>query len=76
MLITTCRYPTTTGTSVVGVMFDGGIVLAADKLGSYGSLARFRNVDRIFKATDEAILACSGDVADYQFIRDVIEQKV
>jgi 20S proteasome subunit beta 7 len=69
-------YPTTTGTSVIGVMFDGGVVLAADKLGSYGSLARFRNVDRIFAATDEAVLACGGDIADYQFIRDIVEQKV
>ena len=56
--------------------YDGGIIVAADKLGSYGSLARFRNVERIFKATDEAVLACGGDVADYQFIREVVEQKV
>lgn len=69
-------YPTTTGTSVIGVVYDGGVIVAADKLGSYGSLARFRNVDRIFKATDEAVLACGGDIADYQFIRDIIEQKV
>ncbi|XP_018020944.2 proteasome subunit beta type-4 [Hyalella azteca] len=69
-------YPTTTGTSVIGIVFDGGVMIAADKLGSYGSLARFRNVERIFKATDEAVLAFGGDIADYQFIREVIEQKV
>ena len=27
------RYPTTTGTSVLGVKFDGGVLLAADTLG-------------------------------------------
>ena len=27
------RYPTTTGTSVLGVKFDGGVLMAADTLG-------------------------------------------
>ncbi|XP_069945370.1 proteasome subunit beta type-4 [Cherax quadricarinatus] len=69
-------YPSTSGTSVVGLVYDGGVMLAADSLGSYGSLARFRDVKRLFKVTDKAALACSGDIADYQFIREVIEQKV
>lgn len=70
------RYPSTSGTSVVGLVYDGGVMVAADTLGSYGSLARFRNVERTFKVTDKAVLTCSGDIADYQFIREVIEQKV
>ncbi|XP_069157189.1 proteasome subunit beta type-4 [Procambarus clarkii] len=69
-------YPSTSGTSVVGLVYDGGVMLVADSLGSYGSLARFRDVKRLFKVTDKAALACSGDIADYQFIREVIEQKV
>ncbi|CAL4063670.1 unnamed protein product, partial [Meganyctiphanes norvegica] len=69
-------YPSTSGTSVVGLIYDGGILLAADSLGSYGSLARFRDVKRVFKVTDKAVLSCSGDIADYQFIKEVIEQKV
>jgi len=69
-------YPSTSGTSVVGLQYDGGVMIAADSLGSYGSLARFRDVKRVFKVTDKAVLACSGDIADYQFIKEVIEQKV
>lgn len=38
-----------TGTSVLGVKFTGGVVIAADMLGSYGSLARFRNISRLMK---------------------------
>uniref|UniRef100_A0AAX7U640 Proteasome subunit beta n=1 Tax=Astatotilapia calliptera TaxID=8154 RepID=A0AAX7U640_ASTCA len=38
--------PMVTGTSVLGVKFTGGVVIAADMLGSYGSLARFRNISR------------------------------
>ncbi|KAG7168222.1 Proteasome subunit beta type-4-like [Homarus americanus] len=47
-------------------LYNGGVMLAADSLGSYGSLARFRDVKRLFRVTDKAALACSGDIADYQ----------
>merc|ERR1739838_316488 len=49
-------YPSTSGTSVVGLVYDGGILLAADSLGSYGSLARFRDVKRVFKVTDKEVI--------------------
>lgn len=61
---------------MVGLVYDGGVMVAADSLGSYGSLARFRDIKRVFKVTDKVLLACGGDIADYQFIREVIEQKV
>uniref|UniRef100_A0A3P9KQ27 Proteasome subunit beta n=1 Tax=Oryzias latipes TaxID=8090 RepID=A0A3P9KQ27_ORYLA len=41
--------PMVTGTSVLGVKFAGGVIIAADMLGSYGSLARFRNISRLMK---------------------------
>lgn len=40
-----------TGTSVLGVKFTGGVIIAADMLGSYGSLARFRNISRLMKVS-------------------------
>ena len=70
------RYPITTGTSVISFIYDGGILIAADTKGSYGNMARYINLERLFKVTDKAILACGGDIADFQFIREVIEQKV
>ena len=70
------RTPITTGTSVLGTTFDGGIVIAADILGSYGSLARFRECPRVLKVNDNIILGAGGDYADYQYLKDVIEQKV
>jgi len=70
------QYPTTTGTSVLGVKFDGGIMIAADKLGSYGSLARFRGVSRVMQVNDVTVMAAGGDYADYQFLHDIIEQRV
>lgn len=70
------RYAITTGTSVVGMKFDGGVVIAADTLISYGSLARYRDVDRIFKVNDSTIIGAGGDYADFQFIKQYIDQKV
>jgi len=66
--------PVTTGTSVLGVRFNGGIVLAADTLASYGSLARFRNCPRLFKVNESTMLGCTGDYADYQYLKRIIEQ--
>ncbi|KAI3359018.1 hypothetical protein L3Q82_015401, partial [Scortum barcoo] len=68
--------PMVTGTSVLGVKFTGGVIIAADMLGSYGSLARFRNISRLMKVNSSTILGASGDYADYQYLKQVIEQMV
>ncbi|XP_037120066.1 proteasome subunit beta type-4 [Syngnathus acus] len=68
--------PMVTGSSVLAVKFDGGVVMAADMLGSYGSLARFRNISRLMKVNNSTILGASGDYADYQYLKQVIEQMV
>lgn len=68
--------PMVTGTSVLAVKFDGGIILAADTLGSYGSLARYRNCSRVMKVNDSTVLGVGGDYADYQYIKAIVEQRV
>lgn len=68
--------PTVTGTSVLGIKFDGGVVIAADKLGSYGSLARYRNLSRVLKVNESTVIGCGGDYADYQFLTSLIKQRV
>lgn len=68
--------PITTGTSVLGVKFEGGVVIAADMLGSYGSLARFRDCERVMKVNDCTVLGAGGDFADFQHLRSIIEQQV
>ncbi|CAN0329823.1 unnamed protein product [Discosporangium mesarthrocarpum] len=39
--------PMVTGTSVLGIKYKDGVMLAADTLASYGSLARYKSVERI-----------------------------
>ncbi|EZA50376.1 Proteasome subunit beta type-4 [Ooceraea biroi] len=70
------RAPITTGTSVVGIQFKDGIVIAADILGSYGSLARYRNLERLMVVNENIILGASGDYADFQCIKSYIERKM
>lgn len=68
--------PITTTTTVLAVKFDSGVIIAADTLGSYGSLARFRNCPRILNINKHTMMGCSGDYGDFQYLKDIIEQKI
>ncbi|XP_074665312.1 proteasome subunit beta type-4 [Strix aluco] len=68
--------PMVTGTSVLGVKFSGGVIIAADMMGSYGSLARFRSISRLLKVNDTTMLGASGDYADFQYLKQIIDQMV
>ncbi|XP_022207272.2 proteasome subunit beta type-4 [Nilaparvata lugens] len=68
--------PITTGTSVIGIKFDKGVILASDMLGSYGSLAKFRMIERLVEVNKQIVIGAGGDYADFQFLRDIIKQKV
>jgi 20S proteasome subunit beta 7 len=61
---------------VLGIAFEGGVAIAADILCSYGSLARFRDCPRVMHVNDNIILGAGGDYADFQYLKDVIEQKM
>jgi len=67
--------PITTTTSVVAIACSDGVVMAADTLGSYGSFARFRNCPRLLKVNDRTLIGCTGDYADYQYLKGLIEQR-
>ncbi|KAI1482522.1 hypothetical protein K445DRAFT_60642 [Daldinia sp. EC12] len=60
--------PVVTGTSVVAIKFKDGVVMAADNLASYGSLARFTDVKRIRTFADTSIVGFGGDVSDMQYL--------
>lgn len=66
-------HPITTGTSVLGIKFDGGVAIAADMLGSYGSLARFPGVSRLTQVNKNTVVGASGDIADFQCIKENLE---
>ena len=47
-----------TGTSILAVKYNGGIMMAADTLGSYGSLARFRDERECGSERKEGLSVC------------------
>lgn len=58
--------PVVSGTSVLALRCADGILVAADTLASYGSLARFRDESRLAALGPATLLGSSGDVADFQ----------
>ena len=43
-----------------------GVLIAADTLGSYGSLARFKDVRRVGAYGSHTIVGAAGDLSDFQ----------
>lgn len=66
--------PMVTGSSVIAIKCTDGVVIAADTLASYGSLARFRQVSRLHKATEQCLLGVGGDYSDFQEIKMMIDR--
>ena len=45
--------PAVTGASVIGIKYDSGVLIAADTLGSYGSMAKIRHVSRLHTINEQ-----------------------
>ena len=69
------QYPITTGTSVFGIKYKDGVIIAADTSGNYGNLARYPKTQRVFKVNDTTVIASSGDIADFQYLHSIIKSK-
>merc|ERR1711998_167648 len=65
--------PIVTGTSVLGMKYDGGGLMVADMLGSYGSMARFKCVERLKKFGNNTVVGAGGDLSDFQYIEGLLE---
>ena len=67
--------PIVTGTSVLAVAFQDGVVMLADTLGSYGRMSRFRNFQRLRAFGGRVLVGASGDLGDFQAIADLLERR-
>ncbi len=56
------------GAPAVGITYQDGIVLAAEKRISYGNFVVNKNTKKIFTITDQVASACAGMVADMQVL--------
>lgn len=66
--------PIVTGTSVIALKYAGGVVMAADTLGSYGSLARFTDQRRMTSVHNTTLIGAGGDFSDFQFVQDKLDE--
>lgn len=52
------------GTTTVGIVCKDGVVLAADRRGSYGNMIMTKNATKLFKIDEHLALAGAGSVGD------------
>jgi len=68
--------PYVTGTSVLGIKYKDGVMVAADTLASYGSLARFRDIQRIASLGKYTLIGASGELSDFQYLLRLLDDLV
>jgi proteasome beta subunit len=54
------------GTTTVGVSFNGGVVVAADKRATFGSFIASKDVEKITMIDDRMAMTIAGGVGDAQ----------
>lgn len=69
-------YPYVTGTSVLGMKYKDGVILAADLGGSYGSTLRYKSVERIKPIGKHSLLGASGEISDFQEILRYLDELI
>jgi len=61
--------PVSIGTSVIGLYFKDGIIIASDTGLSYGGrILQFKNAERLVKVSNDTLIASSGEYSDFQEI--------
>eukprot|EP00484_Ammonia_sp_Unknown_P000739 CAMPEP_0197021276 /NCGR_PEP_ID=MMETSP1384-20130603/2165_1 /TAXON_ID=29189 /ORGANISM="Ammonia sp." /LENGTH=248 /DNA_ID=CAMNT_0042449063 /DNA_START=55 /DNA_END=801 /DNA_ORIENTATION=- len=71
--ITHTTRPIVTGTSVVAIKTKSFVMMAADTLGSYGSLARFHDMKRVVSVGNNTILGAGGEISDFQKVSQYLQ---
>jgi len=64
--------PISTGTSIMAVAYDGGVVIAADSRTSSGDYVSNRVSDKLTKVHERIYCARSGSAADTQALADIV----
>ncbi|XP_026423881.1 proteasome subunit beta type-4-like [Papaver somniferum] len=68
--------PYVTGTSVLGIKYRDGVLMAADMGGSYGSTLRYKNVERVKPVGKHTLVGASGEISDFQEIMRYLDELI
>ena len=68
--------PIVTGSSVLALKYRDGVMMAADTLGSYGSMAKFTDLRRLRAVGKSTLIGASGEYSDFQHIMDLLSEIV
>ena len=69
------KQPIVTGTTVLGIKYKDGVMLAADTLASYGTMARYKDIRRLAKIGENCLIGVSGEISDYQQVLRMLKEK-
>jgi proteasome beta subunit len=61
------------GATVVGISYNDGVLLAAEKRVSFGNFVVNKNIKKTFSVTDHVGAACAGMIADMQVLVRQVE---
>jgi len=68
------RRPIVTGTSVLGIRYVDGVMLAADTLCSYGTMAKYKDARRLVQVNSKTLLGGGGEYSDFQAITQLLKR--
>lgn len=66
--------PTVWGSSVIAIKYRDGVMMVGDTLGSYGHLARYTNIQRFAKITDDTLIGGAGEISDFQHVAKTLKE--
>ena len=59
----------------MGIKYAGGVMVVADVLGSYGRLARFKEMRRVREVNAQTLIGASGEMSDFAYIMELLEEQ-
>uniref|UniRef100_A0A060T2V3 proteasome endopeptidase complex n=1 Tax=Blastobotrys adeninivorans TaxID=409370 RepID=A0A060T2V3_BLAAD len=67
---------TSTGTTIVGCLFDGGVVIAADTRATTGEIVADKNCEKLHRITPHIWCAGAGTAADTEMVTQLVSSNV
>lgn len=69
------QVPVNVGTSVLGLKYKDGVMLAADTAVAYGSMKKTKHAVRTAALSNDTAIAVSGEMSDFQELLKIFKEK-